>query len=55
MMIPFGLVVWAIAIAIVLLIVGSAVRVLYEYERGVVFRLGRFDGVRGRGCGLSSR
>jgi regulator of protease activity HflC (stomatin/prohibitin superfamily) len=48
-MIPFGLVVWAIAVAVVLLIVGSAVRVLYEYERGVVFRLGRFAGVRGPG------
>ncbi|WP_404827048.1 slipin family protein [Desulfuromonas versatilis] len=30
-------------------IVGSAVRVLFEYERGVVFRLGRFAGVKGPG------
>lgn len=32
-----------------MLIVGSAIRILYEYERGVVFRLGRFAGVRGPG------
>ncbi|WP_423739493.1 slipin family protein [Desulfuromonas soudanensis] len=30
-------------------LVGSAVRVLFEYERGVVFRLGRFAGVKGPG------
>ncbi|TYO98833.1 SPFH domain-containing protein [Geothermobacter ehrlichii] len=48
-MIPFSLILWAILVAIVLLIVGSAIRILYEYERGVVFRLGRFAGVRGPG------
>jgi regulator of protease activity HflC (stomatin/prohibitin superfamily) len=31
------------------LVVGNAVRVLREYERGVVFRLGRFLGVKGPG------
>ncbi len=34
---------------IALMLLASAVRVLREYERGVVFRLGRFAGVRGPG------
>ncbi len=34
---------------IILLILSSAIRILREYERGVVFRLGRFAGVRGPG------
>jgi len=48
-MIPVGLIGYAVAIAIVVILIGSAVRVLLEYERGVVFRLGRFAGVRGPG------
>jgi regulator of protease activity HflC (stomatin/prohibitin superfamily) len=36
-------------IIIGLMLVASAVRVLREYERGVVFRLGRLAGVRGPG------
>ncbi len=36
-------------IVIILFIVVNSVRVLREYERGVVFRLGRFAGVRGPG------
>jgi regulator of protease activity HflC (stomatin/prohibitin superfamily) len=32
-----------------LMLIASAVRVLREYERGVVFRLGRLTGVRGPG------
>jgi regulator of protease activity HflC (stomatin/prohibitin superfamily) len=36
-------------VAVVLFILGNAVRILREYERGVVFRLGRFVGVRGPG------
>lgn len=40
---------YAIILALLLLLVGSAVRILLEYERGVVFRLGRFAGVRGPG------
>jgi regulator of protease activity HflC (stomatin/prohibitin superfamily) len=35
-----------------LMLVTSAVRVLREYERGVVFRLGRFIGVKGPGLFL---
>jgi len=33
----------------VIFILGNSVRILREYERGVVFRLGRFVGVRGPG------
>ena len=32
-----------------LIILGSAVRILREYERGVIFRLGRLIGVKGPG------
>lgn len=48
----FGLgqdVFWLIAFIILALLVGSAIRILFEYERGVVFRLGRFAGVKGPG------
>jgi len=40
---------WIIALAFVVIIIASAVRILLEYERGVVFRLGRFSGVKGPG------
>lgn len=38
-----------IIVFLVLLILSSAVRVILEYERGVVFRLGRFSSVKGPG------
>lgn len=38
-----------IIIFLVLLVLSSAVRVILEYERGVVFRLGRFSTVKGPG------
>jgi len=40
---------WIIALAFILIIIASAIRILIEYERGIVFRLGRFAGVRGPG------
>lgn len=40
---------WLIALAFVIIILASAVRILLEYERGVVFRLGRFSSVKGPG------
>jgi len=43
---PFTLVIVAI---LAIYILGSAIRILNEYERGVVFRLGRMVGVRGPG------
>ncbi|HEX5776463.1 MAG TPA: SPFH domain-containing protein, partial [Caulobacteraceae bacterium] len=42
--------VFFVPIAIVVLaILGAAIKVLREYERGVVFTLGRFTGVKGPG------
>ncbi|MCD6581098.1 MAG: slipin family protein [Desulfuromusa sp.] len=38
-----------IALALIVVIIASAIRILLEYERGVVFRLGRFSGVKGPG------
>jgi len=38
-----------VIIIFVLLILGNAIRILREYERGVVFRLGRLMAVRGPG------
>lgn len=40
---------WIIVLAFIIVIVASAIRILLEYERGVVFRLGRFSGVKGPG------
>ncbi|MGB9885617.1 MAG: slipin family protein [Moorellales bacterium] len=36
-------------VVIVLILLSSSIRVVQEYERGVIFRLGRFVGVRGPG------
>ncbi|APG26084.1 MULTISPECIES: slipin family protein [Syntrophotalea] len=41
-----------IVLVFLVLILSSAVKVIYEYERGVVFRLGRFAGVKGPGLRL---
>ncbi len=38
-----------IPVVIILLILASAIKILREYERGVVFTLGRFWGVKGPG------
>ncbi len=43
---------WTVVVGIVALLLISAVRVLREYERGVVFRLGRLVGTRGPGLFL---
>lgn len=43
------LIVYAVPIALLVFVIASAVRILMEYERGVVFRLGRFAGVKGPG------
>lgn len=40
---------WSILIFIILVILGSMIRILREYERGVIFRLGRLIGVKGPG------
>ena len=43
------LIAYAVPIALLVFAVASAVRILMEYERGVIFRLGRFAGVKGPG------
>jgi regulator of protease activity HflC (stomatin/prohibitin superfamily) len=40
-----------LALALILYVLGS-IRVLRQYERGVVFLLGKFEGVRGAGLTL---
>jgi regulator of protease activity HflC (stomatin/prohibitin superfamily) len=40
---------WIIVVAIILLIAAYSLRVLREYERGVIFQLGRFWAVKGPG------
>ncbi|MGO4706811.1 slipin family protein [Microvirga sp. 2MCAF38] len=44
-----GYVVYLILILIAVVFLASAIRILREYERGVVFTLGRFTGVKGPG------
>jgi regulator of protease activity HflC (stomatin/prohibitin superfamily) len=39
----------AVAAAIILSLIGAAVKVVQEYERGVIFRLGRLVGAKGPG------
>ena len=45
----FGIELWVFLVAIVGLFFFSAFKVLPEYERGVIFQLGRFNGVKGPG------
>jgi regulator of protease activity HflC (stomatin/prohibitin superfamily) len=45
---PFSVLLFVLVI-IALIIIGNAVRILREYERGVIFRLGRMIGVKGPG------
>ncbi len=44
-----GLIPYLAPVVILLLILGAAIRILPEYERGVLFFLGRFQGVKGPG------
>ncbi len=41
--------VWIIVVLFVIIILSNAIRILAEYERGVIFRLGRLVGVKGPG------
>ena len=46
----FGLVVAAVfAVIVLVFLIGSAVRIVNEYERGVIFSLGRIKGAKGPG------
>ncbi len=40
---------WGVLIALVLMFLSAAIKIVQEYERGVIFRLGRFVGARGPG------
>ena len=40
---------WHIIVVVVLVVLLSGLRIAREYQRGVVFRLGRFTGLRGPG------
>lgn len=40
---------WFVILAILAMLLGSAIRIVQEYERGVIFRLGRYVGARGPG------
>ena len=51
-MLPLGLVGPLVLIALVAIILFNSVKILFEYERGVVFRLGRYSGVKGPGLRL---
>ncbi len=44
-----GLIILAVIAVLLLMLVPAAIRIVQEYERGVVFRLGKFAGVRGPG------
>lgn len=46
---PGELIPYIVPTVVVLLILGAAIKILPEYERGVVFFLGRFQGVKGPG------
>lgn len=48
-MVPDAVIGVVVGIALLVAIIANAVRVLFEYERGVVFRLGRFTMVKGPG------
>jgi len=43
---------WIGVIIVLLIILPQAVKITREYEKGVIFRLGRFAGVRGPGLFL---
>ena len=44
-----------IALMVIVVLVASSFRILREYERGVVFQLGRFWKVKGPGIHCSAR
>ena len=48
-MLPIDFAPWLLPVLIILALAFSAVRILREYERGVIFTLGRYQGVKGPG------
>jgi regulator of protease activity HflC (stomatin/prohibitin superfamily) len=47
-----GTIIIVVVVLFFLILVGASIRIVNEYERGVVFRLGRYVGVRGPGLVL---
>jgi len=45
----FDFVLIVIVVLVVIVILSAAIRIVQEYERGVIFRLGRYVGIRGPG------
>jgi regulator of protease activity HflC (stomatin/prohibitin superfamily) len=43
---------WGVVVALVVLFLASAIKIVREYERGVIFRLGRLVGAKGPGLFL---
>ena len=46
---PINAVIYLVILALAIVVLGAAIRVFREYERGVMFTLGRFTGVKGPG------
>jgi regulator of protease activity HflC (stomatin/prohibitin superfamily) len=46
---PLDFAPWLLPVLIILALVFSSIRILREYERGVIFTLGRYQGVKGPG------
>ena len=44
-----------VIVVVLLLVIMGSIRILKEYERGVMFTLGRFTGVKGPGVRLVCR
>ena len=40
---------WIFIVILIVIILSAAIKILKEYERGVIFRLGRLVGTRGPG------
>ncbi|MEW6232031.1 MAG: SPFH domain-containing protein [Chloroflexota bacterium] len=51
-MLEFLTSVFGVAVILVLMLAGAAIKVVQEYERGVIFRLGRLIGAKGPGLFL---
>ena len=47
-----GIIIVVVVVLVVLIIVPMAVKIVTEYERGVIFRLGRLVGAKGPGLFL---
>jgi regulator of protease activity HflC (stomatin/prohibitin superfamily) len=46
---PINAIIFALIAVVVVAFLSQAIRILREYERGVIFTLGRFTGVKGPG------